>query len=205
MTTGFGVPTFSSYMIGSAFGSADAATSFSPNSITFINNVSRVTTDSSGFYISGSTIPGIQVTFEISSSLGSGDRWFVTLYQDLPSPIQGTLEPFNSGSLNNYSTTTRGSYNNPVLYNGVFEVSSSIVPSSTLTFYDNLPASSMGFGNNKNGMLIWKAVTDGTFVLFNGATLSGVGKGNLITPIASPTVKDNLTYITQTYGTNPSN
>ena len=54
-------------------------------------------------------------------------------------------------------------------------------------------------------MLIWKAITDGTFVLFNGATLSGVGKGNLITDTASPTIKSNLTYITQTYGTNPSN
>jgi hypothetical protein len=42
-------------------------------------------------------------------------------------------------------------------------------------------------------------------VLFNGTTLSGVGKGNLITPTASPTIKNNLTYITQTYGTNPSN
>jgi hypothetical protein len=205
MTTNIGVPDISSYMIGSAFGSADAATSFGNNSIDF-TNVSRVTTDSSGFYISGSTIPGIQMVFEISSSLGSGDRWFVTLYTgSLPSPIQGTLKPFNSGSLSNYSTITLGSYNNPVLYNGVFEVSSSTVYSGTLTFYDNLPANSIGFGNNKNGMLIWKAVTDGTFVLFNGATLSGVGKGNLITPIASPTVKDNLTYITQTYGTNPKN
>jgi hypothetical protein len=202
MTTDFGVPTISSYMIGSAFGSGDAAQFTPPNSITFINNVSRVTTNSSGFYISGSTISKTTMSVEISNSLASGDRWFVTLYQDLPSPIQGTLEPFNSGSLNNYSIITRGSYNNPVLYNGVFEVSSSIVSSGILTFYDNLPASSAAFGNNKNGMLIWKAITDGTFVLFNGATLSGVGKGNLILPTASPTIKNNLTYITQEYGTN---
>ena len=72
-------------------------------------------------------------------------------------------------------------------------------------FYENLPSSSGVFGNGEKGMLIWKAITDGTFVLFNGATLSGVGKGNLITPTASPTIKNNLTYITQTYGTNPSN
>ena len=145
------------------------------------------------------------MSIEISNSLASGDRWFVTLYQDLPSPIQGTLEPLNSGSLNNYSIITAGAYNNPVLYNGVYEVSSSITSSGVLTFYDNLPTNSGSFGNGQNGMLIWKAITDGTFVLFNGTTLSGVGKGNLITPTASPTIKNNLTYITQTYGTNPSN
>ena len=61
------------------------------------------------------------------------------------------------------------------------------------------------FGDGGYGMLIWKAIVDGTFVLFNGSTLSGVGKGNLILPTASPTIKNNLTYITQTYGTNPKN
>jgi len=204
MTTDFGVPTISSYMIGSAFGTGDAA-QFSGNTIDFITNVSRVTTNSSGFYISGSTIPSATMSIEISNSLASGDRWFVTLYQDLPSPIQGTLEPLNSGSLNNYSIITAGAYNNPVLYNGVFEVSSSITAGSILTFYDNLPTNFGAFGDGGYGMLIWKAITDGTFVLFNGATLSGVGKGNLITSTASPTIKNNLTYITQTYGTNPSN
>jgi len=205
MTTNFGVPTISSYMIGSAFGSGDAAQFSAVNAITFINSASRVTTNSSGFYISGSTISKTTMSIEISNSLASGDRWFVTLYQDLPSPIQGTLEPLNSGSLNNYSIITAGAYNNPVLYNGVYEVSSSITSSGVLTFYDNLPTNSGSFGNGQNGMLIWKAIVDGTFVLFNGTTLSGVGKGNLITPTASPTIKNNLTYITQTYGTNPSN
>jgi hypothetical protein len=202
MTTDFGVPTISSYMIGSAFGSSDAAQFSAGNSIDFINNVSRVTTNSSGFYISGSTIPSTTMSIEISNSLASGDRWFVTLYQNLPSPIQGTLLPLNSGSLNNYSIITAGAYNNPVLYNGVYEVSNSIVSGSILTFYDNLPTNSGAFGDGAFGMLIWKAITDGTFVLFNGTTLSGVGKGNLITPTASPTIKNNLTYITQEYGTN---
>jgi hypothetical protein len=202
MTTDFGVPTISSYMIGSAFGSSDAAQFSAGNSIDFINNVSRVTTNSSGFYVSGSTIPSATMSIEISNSLASGDRWFVTLYQNLPSPIQGTLLPLNSGSLNNYSIITRGSYNNPVLYNGVFEISSSITSGSILTFYDNLPTNFGAFGDGGYGMLIWKAITDGTFVLFNGTTLSGVGKGNLILPTASPTIKNNLTYITQEYGTN---
>jgi len=205
MTTDFGVPTISSYMI-----SSDVTTitsGFGGNStLTFANSASRVTTNSSGFYITGSTISGVTMSVEISNSLAGGDRWFVTLYQDLPNPVQGTLLPLNSGSLNNYSIITSGSYNNPVLYNGVFEISRSVTTGTpTLYLYDELPVNSGFFGNGGYGMLIWKAITDGTFVLFNGATLSGVGKGNLITNTASPTIKNNLTYITQTYGTNPSN
>jgi len=209
MTTEFGVPTISNYMvISGTAGSGISASISSSNAITFsFNSASRVTTNSSGFYTTGSSIASVYMCIDISSSLASGDKWYVTLYENLPNPVQGTLEPFNSGSSNNYSIITRGSYNNPVLYNGVFEISKSELTSftPTLYFYENLPSSSGVFGNGEKGMLIWKAITDGTFVLFNGVTLSGVGKGNLISPTASPTIKDNLTYITQTYGTNPSN
>jgi len=209
MTTDFGVPTISNYMVVSGVaGSGVSASISSSNAITFsFNSASRVTTNSSGFYTTGSSIASVYMVLDISSSLASGDKWYVTLYETLPNPVQGNLEPFNSGSSNNYSIITRGSYNNPVLYNGVFEISKSELTSfvPTLYFYENLPSSSGVFGDGKKGMLIWKAITDGTFVLFNGATLSGVGKGNLITPTASPTIKNNLTYITQTYGTNPSN
>jgi hypothetical protein len=203
MTSDFGVPTISNYMVSSTTGPSSVANISGVSTIGFTNTVSRVTTNTSGFYITGSTIPNLTMSMEISNSLASGDKWYVTLYENLPNPVQGTLEPINSGSLNNYSIITRGSYNNPVLYNGVFEISTSI--SSSLTFYDKLPINSGSFGNGSNGMLVWKAIVDGTFVLFNGTTLSGVGKGNLITPTASPTIKDNLTYITQTYGTNPKN
>ncbi len=205
MTTDFGVPTISSYMISSDVTTITAG--FGGNStLTFANSASRVTTNSSGYYITGSAIANTVMTTEVSNSLASGDRWFVTLYQNLPNPVQGNLVPLNSGSINNYSVITSGSYNNPVLYNGVFEISTSVPTGTpTLYLYDELPTNSGGFGNGGYGMLIWKAITDGTFVLFNGATLSGVGKGNLITDTASPTIKSNLTYITQTYGTNPSN
>ena len=205
MTTDFGVPTISSYMISSDITTITAG--FGGNAtLTFANDVSRVTTNSSGFYVTGSTTTGVSMSTEVSNSLAGGDRWFVTLYQDLPNPIQGVLLPLNSGSLNNYSIITTGSYNNPVLYNGVFEISRSVPTGTpTLYLYDELPTNTGFFGNGGYGVLIWKAINDGTFVLFNGATLSGVGKGNLITTTASPTIKNNLTYITQTYGTNPSN
>ena len=209
MTSDFGVPTISSYMIVSDnTGPINAATMSGVNKIDFNNFVQRVTTNSSGFYTAGGAISDTVMATEISNSLVNGDKWYVTLYTgSLPNPVTGSLQPFNSGSLNNYSTLTNGNYNNPVLFNGVFEVSRSVPGASvsTLFFYDALPTDTGSFGQGSNGMLIWKAIVDGTFVLFNGTTLSGVGKGNLITPTASPTIKDNLTYITQTYGTNPSN
>ena len=51
-------------------------------------------------------------------------------------------------------------------------------------------------------MLVWKA-QQGSFLLFNDATLSGVGKGGLITSTPSTLVEDEFEYITQNFGSNP--
>ena len=40
---------------------------------------------------------------------------------------------------------------------------------------------------------------------FNDATLSGVGKGGLVTSTPSPIIQKDLIYITQNFGDNPSN
>jgi hypothetical protein len=205
MTTDFGVPAISSYMV-----SSDVAATTGGGSgavITFAggNLVNLVSTNSSGFYTTGSLYSANSMSFDISNSLSSGDRWFITLYNDLPITVQGTLVPFNSGGQADYSTVTTSGYADPVAYNGVFEIlsaTSSVASTTTYRVDKLLPAASFNIGNGDYGILIWKAITDGTFVLFNGATLSGVGKGNLITTTASPTIKNNLTYITTTFGTN---
>jgi len=208
MTTDFGVPTISSYMVSSDVVATTGGGSGAVITFAGGNLVNLVTTNTSGFYVTGSLYSANSMSFDISSSLASGDRWFITLYNDLPVTVQGTLVPFNSGGQADYSTITTSGYNDPVAYNGVFEIlsaTSSIASTTTYRVNKLLPAASFNIGNGGYGILIWKAITDGTFVLFNGTTLSGVGKGNLITPTASPTIKNNLTYITQTYGTNPSN
>jgi hypothetical protein len=208
MTTDFGVPTISSYMVSSDVADTRAVGSGAVITLSGAYSVNLVTTNSSGFYTTGSLYSQNSASFEISNSLASGDRWFITLYNDLPITVQGTLVPFNSGSQANYSITTENGYNDPIAYNGVFEiisVTASVASTCTWRLDKSLPLPSFNIGNGGYGMLVWKAITDGTFVLFNGATLSGVGKGNLITNTASPTIKNNLTYITQTYGTNPSN
>jgi hypothetical protein len=60
------------------------------------------------------------------------------------------------------------------------------------------------FGNGKNGMLVWKSQA-GAYMTFNDATLSGLGKGSLVTSTPTPVIETEFTYITQEYGTNPKN
>ncbi len=205
MTTDFGVPAISSYMVSSDVVATTGGGSGAVITFAGGNSVNLVSTNSSGFYTTGSLYSANSMSFDISNSLSSGDRWFITLYNDLPITVQGTLVPFNSGGQADYSTVTTSGYADPVAYNGVFEIlsaTSSVASTTTYRVDKLLPAASFNIGNGDYGILIWKAITDGTFVLFNGATLSGVGKGNLITTTASPTIKNNLTYITTTFGTN---
>ena len=205
MTTDFGVPTISNYMISSDVASTRAVGSGDVITLSGAYSMSLVNTNSSGFYTTGSLYSPNSASFDISNSLASGDKWYITLYNDLPITVQGTLIPFNSGSTANYSIVTENGYNDPVTYNGVFEilsVTASVASTCTWRVDKTLPLSTFNIGNGGYGMLVWKAIEDGTFVLFNGATLSGVGKGNIITQNASPTIKNNLQSITATFGTN---
>jgi hypothetical protein len=200
ITAEFGVPTISSYMIpsGSTF---EAIITANDSTVSFTNSASIVTTNSSGNYISGSAISRTDMIQTISASLSEGDRWFMSYYYNMVSPVAGTLLPVNVG----YSSSLPdGSYTHPLTRNGVYEITSSGVVSSNSFEVTPPPRQGKTVGDNA-GILIWKAITDNTFVLFNGATLSGVGKGNIIMPNASPTIKNNLTFITENYGTNPKN
>jgi hypothetical protein len=201
MTTEFGVPTISNYMIHS--GSNFSANINAFNSNIQITSASIVSTNSAGQYVTGSGADRETITTTISQSLVEGEKWYITLYRNLPTPVIGNLVPVNTGYSASLPPESGGGFVNPITVNGVYEITGSN-PSTGFIQISPEPKVSLTVGVN-SGMLIWKAITDGTFVLFNGATLSGVGKGNLITPTASPTIKNNLTYITQTYGTNPSN
>ena len=203
----FSVPSISSYMIfaGQGFNGQTAL-----NSILFTNSASIVTTNSSGFYTTGSSVLVDQMMGEIDTSLAQGDRWFVSLYRSLPSTIQGALIPVNSGSNGNYTLKdSEGGYIAPLAKNGVYEIIST--NSTTTINLDpnieipvNIGTTIGGSSTNNLGVLIWKA-QKGAFLLFNDATLSGVGKGGLITSTPSPVIEKDFTYITQEYGTNPKN
>jgi hypothetical protein len=201
MTAEFGVPTLSSYMIHS--GSSFTATVNAFNSSILITSASIVSTNSSGQYVAGSSTDRAIITTNISESLAEGERWFMTLYRNMPSPVTGNLVPINTGYSASLSPESGGGFVNPVTVNGVYEIISS---NPSTGFIQISPQTQVGLTVGvTGGMLIWKAITDDTFVLFNGATLSGVGKGNIIMPNASPTIKNNLTFVTENFGTNPKN
>jgi hypothetical protein len=313
-------------MIASSNTDTTAEISASTNYITITGDLSEVTTNSAGNYITGSLINSGSFLASINQGFTSGERWFVTFYQNLPSPIVGILEPLDLG-YSNY--TVENGYSYPLAAKGVFEITSSLVspvlPTSSyiaalgsspsnggigfnsgtftgpvasavtnlyisyiddnsndrssilealnstqtitleniqastgpfvynitgnpidnntyftvpvswvsgtgnlrisgdggLTFDDydvytdgnsrlilDLPSGTFTtgsqFGNGENGMLVWKA-QNGAYMTFNDATLSGLGKGGLVTSTPSPVIQKDFTYITQEYGTNPKN
>jgi hypothetical protein len=215
LSSAFGVPSISSYYIpsGSTFyGGASTTGSFSTLSLFggFLSDLIAIPVIGTNGYetleaaVTGSTVAN--VINNISSSLSAGERWFVTIYYNLGLTASGSLTPVN----NSYSNINGdGSYAYPLEYNGVYEidrVSSTQVNVLILTNPVNVSlemgsqAASLASGTAPAGCLIWKAVTDGTFVTFNGTTFSGVGKGNLITTNASPTIKGDLNPIIVRYG-----
>jgi hypothetical protein len=204
---GFSVPSVSSYMI-----FKEQGTGFSGiigvlrNSIFFPGSASIVTTNSSGFYTTGSSILNEDLVTEVSSSLNAGERWFVSLFTNLGSTVQGTLLPWNSGSNANYSIQNEDGYIYPITSKGVFEVISadSVTINIDPTFKFPSQKTIGGTAFDGIGMLLWKAIP-GAFMLFNDATLSGLGKGGLITSTPSPVIQKDFTYITREYGINPKN
>jgi hypothetical protein len=329
---GFTVPAVSNYMIASPTVVTTAEISASTNYITITGDLSEVNTNSAGNYITGSLINSSSFLASINQGFTSGERWFVTFYQNLPSPVVGVLEPLDLGYTN---YTVENGYSYPLAAKGVFEITSSqngayispVLPTSsfnasfgsspinggisfnfgsnvgpvassvtnlyisyeddnqnnlssilealnssqTITLenttaatgpfvyditgnsvyvsningdyyiipvlwisgggnlrisdgvsfdaYDvytdgntrlflDLPngafTTGSQFGNGKNGMLVWKS-QGGAYMTFNDATLSGLGKGSLVTSTPTPVIEQDFTYITQEYGTNPKN
>ena len=200
---GFSVPQVSNYMLFTNQATFDGigftgTISVLRDSILFSASASVVTTNTSGFYTTGSRIGNEEMTSEISQSLNNGDRWFVSLYRNFPSTVQGTLTPWNSGSNQDYTKQDENGYLYPIAINGVYEVISA--PSGLINIDPSIkfPAQAVIGGSNTNnlGMLLWKAVS-GEFILFNNATLSGVGKGGLITSTPSLVIQKDFNYITQ--------
>jgi hypothetical protein len=215
LTSEFGVPSISNYYIPSGsttFGGAAMTGSFTTLSLYggFLTNLIAVPgIDNNGresviAAVTGST--PATITSTISASLAAGERWFVSIYYNLGTTASGSLAPVNNG----YDTISgNGSYAYPLEANGVYEidrVSPTHANDLILTKAINVNlemgsnAGALTTGYAAAGCLIWKAITDGTFVVFNGSTLSGVGKGSLITPNASPIIKNELGTILTRYG-----
>jgi hypothetical protein len=159
----------------------------------------QTATNNSGYYVTSSVSSSAQnIVSEISSSLTLGDRWFISIYKDLNSPINNTYLPY----IDIYGPYL---YPNTQAYNlgqlGVYEIVST---TGTTILRTNISASALSLsigigGGDAYGGLIWKAIK-GEYMILTGNTLSGLGKGALLGPSPSPVVEDNLRYITRAGG-----
>jgi len=215
LTSEFGVPSISSYYIPSGsttFGGAAMTGSFTTLSLYggFLTNLIAIPgIDNNGYESAIAAVTGstpATITSTISASLSAGERWFVSIYYNLGTTASGSLVPVNNGY---DSINGDGSYAYPLEANGVYEIDRVspihandliLTKAINVNLEMGLNAGALTTGYAAAGCLIWKAITDGTFVVFNGSTLSGVGKGSLITPNASPIIKNELGSILTNFG-----
>jgi len=62
------------------------------------------------------------------------------------------------------------------------------------------PGSYYSGGTGNNGFVIWKTTPNSNTLLFNNIYLQNLGPGNLISDNTHPIIKENLNYITKTFG-----
>ena len=198
---GFSTPQIADYFIPANYTSSSG---FDGVSLDFTNATdvfSKVTTNSSGYYITSITQSVQNIVSEISISLAQGDKWFISIYKFMNSPISGGIyDPYieTYATYPNLQATNLGSL-------GVYEITSTTTsPAYTLVTDLTNSVISISVGDSTFGGLIWKAVK-GEYMILSGNTLSGLGKGTLLGPVPSPVIEDNLVYITQNYGISPDN
>jgi hypothetical protein len=191
---GFTVPAVSNYMIASPTVATTAQISASTNYITITGDLSGVNTNSTGNYITGSLINSSSFLASINQGFTSGERWFVTMYQSLPSPVVGVLEPLDLG-YSNY--TVENGYSYPLAAKGVFEITSSlaspVLPTSSYTAGQSTipPSGQIGFINasflptSSYGAILGSSPSTGK-IAFN----SGVFTGPLASAVTNLFIND---------------
>lgn len=231
LTTEWGVPTISSYALTSSnpthYGRLDNVGTTSFIKVSRSLHISKVTTDSNGFYQSGKNpIKPNWATIgdQINRDLNNGERWFVTLYNEFEFPnnqgdynsvlTTGSLSPYNEG---NTGVDSNGNYNDPLAYKGVFEIAGTydeggLASGDTFNFvmYNSFPTSADnkliggGASGNSLGMLLWKARAIGKneFVIVQDEISGGVQEGAFTSRFTPSYITENFESITKTYGTN---
>ena len=200
------VPTKSAYMVPSDDTLARAELTDSllgTNGILFGVNINKgvyeVEKDSNGNYITGNFkighndfIPSFQTTFNNSDS-----DWYVSIYSTISSPVV-----YSGGTATvAHKFTNAVTPSDPLGYYGVAKIvgvvnntanSYGLILDRDLTLLDGEEV-----GIDK-GILIWESQKNG--IIIEDSTLSGIGPGMLYNDYSNTPIKENLEYISTTYG-----
>jgi hypothetical protein len=163
--------------------------------------------NSQGFEVPTRQTGSLNTYKTISSSLAEGGEWYVSMYINLGSMASGALQPITGSS----KLSQQGVYKIISIDKGP-GISTLLTASLETSINTAFSSSVFGAGailsptgNTQNaGLLIWQSV-QGNYMRVKNATLSGLGKGGLVTSTPTPVIETEFTYITQEYGTNPKN
>jgi hypothetical protein len=160
-------------------------------------------------YITASSglIPSHSIAQNINDSLNIGNRWFITIYNELPNPLDKTsLSPYTLGYISS-SNTNDPLY--PLLGHGVYEIESASnnpIPNFKLKNSVITGSNPLGIGNGQYGVLIWKAILpspkQGKYVIVSKPNVNELGPGAIVLPDSNDAINNYYNEITTTYGTN---
>jgi hypothetical protein len=173
----------------------------------FISPPGLSSINSQGFEVPTRQTGSLNTFKTISSSLAEGGEWYVSMYYNLGDVASGALQPITGSS----EFSQQGVYEITSIAKGS-GASTILTASLDASINTNFSSSVFGAGDilsptgNKQyaGLLIWQNIP-GNYMRVKNATLSGVGKGGLITSTPSPIIEQDFNYITQNFGDNPKN
>jgi hypothetical protein len=172
--------------------------------------------DPNGDYYPKGSVTTQVISQSIADGINKGERWFITLF-DTP-----FYAPINVSTVTPLINTFTGSFddvNFPLAYSSAYEIAPPFYMSGNVLVLNfkypvngatskriiqgPVPTVLYGGDNGDLGFLIWKSPANTNTILFNGTNLVSLGLGNMINDNASPTIKNNLNFISKTFGSKP--
>ena len=164
----------------------------------------NVLKNSAGQYISGSKINGDVFLSDFKERFdNSQNEFYITLYDVLSSPVVSTGGDFYATAPHQFTSDFNPS--DPLGHYGVSKIIEVISGTGTRAGLvldrniENAGLNNEDIGGSVNkGILIWESW--GNQIIVRGNTLSGLGKSLVYSQNSPSTIKDNLGYISDTYG-----
>jgi hypothetical protein len=172
--------------------------------------------DPNGDYYPKGSVTTQVISQSMADGMNKGERFFITLFD---TPFQA---PINVGTVTPLINTFTGSFddiNFPLAYSSAYEITPTFYMGGNILILNfkypvdgatsrriiqgPVPTTLFGGDNGDYGLIIWKSPAITNTILFNGTNLTNLGLGNMINDNTSPTIKNNLNFISKTFGSKP--